>query len=273
MGIGLVSGREFERRDDRNAVGVAVVSEGLVRRYFPDEDPINKKLTGLPPHIALGGFLVDEFEIVGVVRDVKYFGLGQASLPSLYLAESQAPFRRMNYTVRTTTDPESLVRLVRSEIASVDPAVPIARMETMERILAASVARERFSMLLLGIFALVALVLASVGIYGVISYSISQRMAELGIRMAIGATPADVRKLVLKQGARLAGWGVFAGLAGAVALSRVMASQLYGVSATDPLIFGGVAVALASVAMVATYLPALRASRIDPVLALQGEGR
>lgn len=273
MGIGLVSGREFERRDDRNTAGVAVVSEGLARRYFPDEDPINKKLTGLPPHIALGGFLVDEFEIVGVVRDVKYLGLAEASLPSLYLAHAQAPFRRMNYTVRTTTDPESIVRLVRSEIASLDPAVPIARMETMERILAASVARERFSMMLLGIFAMVALLLASVGIYGVISYSISQRTVELGIRMAIGANPADVRRLVLKQGVRLAGWGILAGLAGAVALSRVMASQLYGVSATDPLIFGGVAVALASVAMVATYLPALRASRIDPVLALQGERR
>jgi ABC-type antimicrobial peptide transport system permease subunit len=143
----------------------------------------------------------------------------------------------------------------------------------MERILSSSVARERFSMLLLGLFAVVALVLASIGVYGVISYSISQRTAELGIRMAIGANPAHVRKLVLIQGARMAGWGVLSGVVGALALSRVMASQLYGVSSTDPWIFGGVPLTLALVAMVATYLPALRASRIDPVEALQAQGR
>jgi putative ABC transport system permease protein len=273
MGIGVVSGREFERRDDRNAPGVAMINEALARQYFPDEDPVNKTLTGLPPHIALGGFLVDEFEIVGVVRDVKYFGLAEPALPSLYLAVGQAPFRRMNFTLRTTVEPASLVRSVRAEIASLDPLVPVSRVDTMERLLSSSVARERFSMLLLGLFAVVALLLASVGVYGVISYSISQRTAELGIRMAIGANPADVRRLVLMQGARLAGWGVLSGVVGALALSRVMASQLYGVSSTDPWIFAGVPVTLAFVAMVATYLPALRASRIDPVEALQGEGR
>ena len=274
MGIGVVSGREFEWRDDRNAPGVAVINEALARQYFPDEDPINKKLVGLPPHLALGGFLVDEFEIVGVVRDVKYFGLAEPALPSLYLAVGQAPFRRMNFTLRTTVDPESLVRSVRGEIAAMDPLVPVSRVATMERILSSSVARERFSMLLLGLFAVVALVLASIGVYGVISYSISQRTTELGIRMALGANPADVRRLVLLQGARLAGWGVLSGVAGAFALSRVMASQLYGVSATDPWIFGGVPLTLALVAMIATYLPAVRASRIDPVDALHAhEGR
>ncbi len=273
MGIDVVSGREFEWRDDRNAPGVAVINEALARRYFPDEDPINKKVVGLPPHLALGGFLVEGFEIVGVVRDVKYFGLAEPASPSLYLPVGQAPFRRMNFTLRTTVDPESLARSVRAEIASLDPLVPVSRVATMERILSSSVARERFSMLLLGLFAVVALVLASIGVYGVISYSISQRTAELGIRMAIGANPADVRKLVLIQGARMAGWGVLSGVVGALALSRVMASQLYGVSSTDPWIFGGVPLTLALVAMVATYLPALRASRIDPVEALQAQGR
>jgi len=271
MGISIVSGREFERRDGRDAPGAAVVSEELVRRYFPDEDPINKKLTGLPSHIAIGGFLVDEVEIVGVVRDVKYFGLAEPSLPSLYFAIAQAPYRRMNFTLRTTRDLEGLVREVRSEIAAVDPTVPIARIDTMERILSASVARERFSMLLLGLFGVVALVLASVGTYGVISYSISQRTAEMGIRMAIGATPDDVLRLVLSHGAKLAGGGVVVGLLGAVALSRLMASQLHGVSATDPWIFGGVAATLAFVAMIATYLPARQASRIDPLQALRDE--
>ena len=274
MGIGVVSGREFERRDDRTAPGVAVINQALARQYFPNEDPINKRVVGLPPHLALGGFLVDEFAIVGVVQDVKYFGLAEPPLPSLYLPVGQAPFRRMNFTIRTTTAPDNLARSVRREIASVDPLVPVSRVATMESILSSSVARERFSMLLLGLFAVVALLLASVGVYGVISYSISQRTAELGIRMAIGANPADVRKLVLIQGAKLAGWGVLGGVAGAFALSRVMASQLYGVSSTDPWIFGGVPLTLALVAMIATYLPALRASRIDPVEALQGaQGR
>jgi predicted permease len=273
MGIEVVSGREFEWRDDRNAPGVAVVNEAFVRRYFPDEDPINEKVLGLPPHLALGGFLTDEFEIIGVVRDVKYFGLAEPALPSFYMSVAQAPFRRMSFTLRTTVDPESVVRGVRAEIASLDPLVPISRIATMERILSASVARERFSMLLLGLFAVVALVLASIGVYGVISYSISQRTAELGIRMAIGANPADVRKLVMMQGAKMAGWGVLVGVVGAVALSRVMASQLYGISTMDPWIFVGVPLTLALVAMIATYLPAYRASRIDPMEALQTQGR
>ena len=179
----------------------------------------------------------------------------------------------MSFTVRTTREPEALIASVRRVVAAVDPTVPISRVETMERVLSASVARERFSMLLLGLFAAVALVLAAVGIYGVISYSVSQRTAELGIRMAIGADSGDVLKLVMTQGAKLAGWGVGVGLLGAAALSRVMASQLYGVSARDPFIFFGVAIVLGLVALVATYLPAVRAARIDPVVALQSEGR
>jgi putative ABC transport system permease protein len=273
MGIGLVNGREFSIQDHGDAPGVAVINAALARRYFPNEDPIGEAISGLPPHLALGGFLTERFEIVGVVQDVKYFGLAQGSEPSLYFPVAQAPFRQMSFTIRTTREPEALMPSVRGEVAAVDPTVPISRVETMERVLSASVARERFSVLLLGLFAAVALVLAAVGIYGVISYSISQRTAELGIRMAIGANPGDVLKLVMTQGAKLAGWGVGVGLIGAVALSRVMASQLYGVSARDPLIFFGVAMVLALVALTATYLPAVRAARIDPVVALQTEGR
>jgi predicted permease len=271
--IGLVNGREFALADHGDAPGVAVINEALARQYFPTEDPIGEAISGLPPHLALGGFLTERFEIVGVVQDVKYFGLAQASEPSLYFPVAQAPFRQMSFTLRTTREPEALMPAVRRELAAVDLTVPISRVETMERVLSASVARERFSMLLLGLFATVALVLAAVGIYGVISYSTSQRTAELGIRMAVGADAGDVLKLVMIQGAKLAGWGVGVGLLGAVALSRVMASQLYRVSARDPLIFVGVALVLALVALVATYLPAVRAARIDPVLALQSEGR
>ena len=273
MGIGLVNGREFSIQDHGDAPGAVVINVTLAKRYFPNEDPIGKAISGLPPHLALGGFLTERFEIVGVVQDVKYFGLAQASEPSLYFPVAQAPFRQMSFTVRTTREPEALIASVRKAVAAVDPTVPISRVETMERVLAASVARERFTMLLLGLFAAVALVLAAVGIYGVISYSVSQRTAELGIRMAIGADSGDVLKLVMTQGAKLAGWGVGVGLLGAAALSRVMASQLYGVSALDPLIFFGVAIVLGLVALVATYVPAVRAARIDPVVALQSEGR
>lgn len=272
MGIEVVSGREFDRLDDREAKGVALVDGVLAARYFPDEDPIGKVVDGLPPHVALGGFFTESFEIVGVVQDVKYFGLAQPSEPSLYLPVAQAPFRRMTFTLRTTADPESLMVAARREIQALDPTVPVSQVATMERILSASVARERFSMMLLVIFAGLALVLAAVGVYGVISYGVSQRTAELGIRIAMGAEPADVMKLVLGQGMRLALGGVGLGLVGAGVLSRVMASQLYGVSATDPVTYASVAVALTLVALLAAFIPARRSSRLDPVLALQADG-
>ncbi len=273
MGIGLVTGREFTSLDHGDAPGAVIINEALARRYFSDEEPIGEVIEGLPPHLALGGFLVDRFQIVGVVRDVKYSGLAETSEPSLYLPVAQAPFRRMSFTLRTMADPITLMTQVRREVAGVDPTVPISRVETMERLLSTSVARERFSMLLLGLFAVTALLLAAVGIYGVISYSIAQRTAELGIRMAVGADGGDVLKLVMRQGVQLAAWGVGTGLLGAVMLSRVMASQLYGVSVRDPLIFTSVALVLGFVALLATYLPALRAARIEPVLALQGGRR
>lgn len=269
MGIDVVSGREFDVLDDRSSRGVAVVNETLAARYFGGENPIGRVIEGLPPHVALGGFLADDFEIVGVVQDVKYFGLAKPSEPSLYLPVAQAPFRRMSFALRTNSDPESLMAAARSEIQALDPTVPVSQVATLERILSASVARERFSMLLLVLFAGAALVLAAVGIYGVVSYGVSQRTAELGIRIAIGAKPDDVMRLVLAEGARLILAGVGIGLVGAALLSRVMASQLYGVSSTDPITFAGVAVVLTLVALTAAYIPARRAANLDPVLALQ----
>ncbi len=273
MGIDIIEGREFDLQDDRESLGVVVVNQTLVRRYFPDEDPIGRTIDGLPPHLALGGFLVSQFEIVGIAEDVRYFGLAEAPLPSLYFPVAQAPFRRMSFTIRTAGDPMDLVSLIRGEIVSMDPTVPIARVQTMEQVLSSSVAEDRFSMLLLALFAVIALILASVGIYGVTSYSISQRTAEMGIRMAVGANARDVVKLVMVSGAKLALSGVVLGLIGAAALSRIMASQLYATGATDPLTFAGVALVLAVVALGATLVPALRAARIDPVLAIQGEGQ
>ena len=271
MGIPLTRGREFDRLDDRTSRGVAVVSESLAALYFPGEDPIGRVIEGLPPHVALGGFLAEDFEIVGTVQDVKYFGLNQPSEPSLYLPVAQAPFRRMSFTLRTVTDPESLMADAREAIQAVDPTVPVSQVTTMERIVSASVAREKFSVVLLVLFAGVALVLSVVGVYGVISYSVSQRTNELGIRLAIGAEPNDVLRLVLWEGARLTFAGVGLGLVGAALLSRVMANQLFGVSATDPLTYAGVAVTLSAVAILAAYIPARRTARMDPALALYGE--
>jgi predicted permease len=273
LGIDLVSGRVFDRLDDRTSKGVAVVNQTLVDRYFPGEDPIGAVIGGLPPHVALGGFFAETFEIVGVVQDVTYFGLAEPPEPSLYLPVAQAPFRRMSFTVRSEGDLAMLVSGVRSAIQGTDPTVPISQVSTLERILSASVARERFTMLLLLLFGGVALVLASVGVYGVISYGISQRTAELGVRLALGAEPGDVLKLVLTQGIRLAVAGVALGLVGAALLSRVITSQLYGVGATDPSTYIAVAVSLLVVAMVAAYIPARRTARLDPVLALQGDAR
>jgi predicted permease len=273
LGIDLVSGRVFDRLDDRTSKGVAVVNQTLVDRYFPGEDPIGAVIGGLPPHVALGGFFAETFEIVGVVQDVTYFGLAEPPEPSLYLPVAQAPFRRMSFTVRSEGDLAMLVSGVRSAIQVTDQTVPISQVSTLERILSASVARERFTMLLLLLFGGVALVLASVGVYGVISYGISQRTAELGVRLALGAEPGDVLKLVLTQGIRLAVAGVALGLVGAALLSRVITSQLYGVGATDPSTYIAVAVSLLVVAMVAAYIPARRTARLDPVLALQGDAR
>ena len=271
MGIDLVSGREFDDLDDRESKGVAVVNQTLAARYFPGEDPIGKVIEGLPPHVALGGFFAESFEIVGVAEDVKYFGLAEPSEPSLYLPVAQAPFRRMSYVLRTAGDPEALMSAARRELQAADPTVPISLVSTMERVLSTSVAREKFSMLLLMLFAGVALVLAAVGVYGVIGYSVSQRTSEMGIRIAMGAEPTDVVGLVLADGARLTFGGVGLGLLGAASLSRVLESQLFGISATDPLTFAGVAIILASVAMLAAYIPARRTARLDPLMALRGE--
>jgi putative ABC transport system permease protein len=271
MGIEIVSGREFDRLDDRESKGVAVVNRALVARYFPNEDPIGRVIGGLPPHVALGGFFAESFEIVGVAEDVKYFGLGQPSDPSLYLPVAQAPFRRMSYIVRTTSDPETLVASARRTVQSLDPTVPVSQMSTLDRIVSTSVARERFSTMLLVLFAAVAMTLAAIGVYGVISYGVSQRRAELGIRIAMGAEPGDVQKLVLIEGVRMTFGGVLGGLIGAALLSRVMESQLYGISSTDPVTFGTVAIALSVVALAAAWVPAHRTARMDPMRALQGE--
>ena len=268
MRMNLLKGRLLEESDHAEAPLVAVVDESFARRAWPAEpDPIGKRV---------GVNLTPDGEplwrtVVGVVRHVKNYGLDTEGRGQIYFPHAQFPIQTMFVTVRMGGDPVVAQAAVRNQVAALDPSLPLFNVATMEERLAESVAQDRFNMQLLGIFAAVALVLAAVGIYGVMSYSVSQRTHEIGIRMALGAQPADVLKLVVRQGMVLTLIGVAVGLAASFALTRFLSSLLFGVSATDPATFAGVALLLAAVALLACYIPARRATRVDPLVALRYE--
>jgi putative ABC transport system permease protein len=268
LGIPLVRGRWLTSSDAEDRPRVVVINDMLARQYFPGEDPLGKRFK-IPPDSS-NPWLT----IVGIVHDVKHNSLAAPAPPQLYVSYLQMPDTQMTLVIRTSGDPLQVVAAARNEVRSVDPDQPVANVRTMEKIVAASVARPRFNMLLLGIFAAVALALAAVGLYGVISYSVGQRAHEIGIRMALGAKRSDVLGMVLRQGMTLVAAGLAAGLAVALIMSRMLASLsslLYEVSATDPVILAGVVLVLAAAAMVACTLPALKATRVDPVTALRCE--
>jgi len=265
MGIPLRSGRTFTERDTRDAPGVVIISEALARKNFPGEEPLGKRLRiddAKPP-----------YEIIGIVADIHHEGLEQEVYPEYYLSSLQAPERQVNLIVRAAPgiDPSSLQPSVRQAIKQLDGEQIIWESKTMRQLLAESVSTRRFNMLLLGLFAALALVLAAVGIYGVMSYSVTQRTHEIGIRMALGAQTRDVLRLVVRQGMTLALIGVGVGLVAALAVTRVMTSLLYGVTPTDALTFIAVAVLLAGIALLACLIPARRATRVDPMVALRYE--
>ena len=265
MGILIQAGRPFAETDSTDAPRVMVINENMARRFWPDEDPIGKRVTMKDWGPPLTG------EIVGIASDVKANGLDSETRPMIYWPYPQFPTIFNSIVVRTEGDPLSLVGAIKSQIWSVDPAQPIASVETMEKVLADSVAPRRFNMLLIGIFAALALALAAIGIYGVISYTVSQRTHEIGIRMAMGARGSDVLKLVVGQGMTLALAGVVVGLAAAFGLTRLMSSLLFGVSPTDAVTFALIATLLAGVALVACIVPARRATKVDPMVALRYE--
>jgi putative ABC transport system permease protein len=265
MRIPLRSGRSFSERDAAGAPTVMVINENMARRFWPNEDPLGKRVTMKDWGPPLTG------EIVGVVGDVKADGLDSETRPMIYWPYPQFPSIFNFIVVRTEADPSNIVAAVKSRIWSVDPEQPISSIATMEQVLAASVAPRRFNMLLVGVFAAVALTLAGVGIYGVVSYTVSQRTHEIGIRMALGARASDVLSLVVRQALSLVIAGVAIGLAGAFALTRVMSSLLFGVSATDPLTFAVTSIILTGVALGACFVPARRATRVDPMVALRYE--
>ena len=269
MGIPLLKGRAFTELDSTGAPDVTVINEALARRYFPNENPLGKRLLSTRLQL-LGGDPVTR-EVVGVVGDVRHFGLDVEPRPEMYLPYNQDPWPGMHLIVRASFDPTSLVSAVRNEIWAVDKDQPIFNIKTMEQRVAESTSQRRFNMLLLVVFAAVALALAAVGVYGVMSYSVSQRTHEIGIRMALGARAADVVRLVVAQGMTLALVGVVVGLIAAFALTRLMTSLLYGVSATDPVTFAVISLILIGVALGASFVPARRATKVDPMIALRYE--
>jgi putative ABC transport system permease protein len=265
MGIPLRAGRPFAQSDSTAAPKVMVINESMARRFWPDQDPIGQRVTMRDWGPPLTG------EIIGIAADVKADGLDSEARPMIYWHYTQFPQIFSNIVVRTDGDPLGVVGAIKSQIYSVDPAQPVASVATMEQVLADSVATRRFNMLLISIFAALALALAAIGIYGVISYTVSQRTHEIGIRVALGAQGSHVLKLVVGQGMILALAGVGVGLGAAAGLTRLMSSLLFGVNPIDGVTFAVVSVVLTGVALAACIVPARRAAKVDPMVALRCE--
>ena len=267
MTIPLLAGRNFTDQDIDTSPKVVVISDAMARRWWPNEDPIGKR-------IAVGRIRSDQdwISIIGVVKDVRQFELTAEPRPQMYLSYRQFGFFASDdLVVKTDVDAASMAATVRNAVWEIDKDQPVSDIQTMEQILAESIARQRFSMLLLAIFAGVALVLAGVGIYGVMSYSVAQRTHEIGIRMALGAQTGAVLKLAVGYGMKLVLVGIAVGLIAAFALTRLMATLLFGVTATDPTTFTLISLLLVAVAAIASYIPARRATKVDPIIALRYE--
>jgi putative ABC transport system permease protein len=268
MGIPLVKGRLFDARDGADAEPAIIVDKYLADRLFPGEDPVGHRLTKFgegTPEKPLWR------TIVGVVGHVAKYGLDGRMKEQYYIPAAQRPQRQPFLVVRTAGDPAALATAARAAVAAVDPDMPVFRVATMQQVIDDTLIGRRFTALLLGIFAAVALVLAAVGLYGVIAYAVSQRTHEIGVRMALGARVEDVVRMVVRQGMRLAVIGLVVGAVAALATTRFLASLLFGVGAADPATFVAIPAILALVALLASWLPARRAARVDPMVALRGE--
>jgi putative ABC transport system permease protein len=262
MRIRLLQGREFSLHDNRDGVPVAVVNQAFVKKFFANEDPLGHRLKS-HDHI---------YEIVGVVADVKHEDLGAPSFPELYLCYLQAEVQPWTFfEVRSRIEPQALASTVREAMKQIAPEEPIYGVQTMTSLVEYWLSPQKFNSLLLAIFAGLALMLAGIGIYGVIAYSVVQRTREIGIRMALGAERAHVLRLILRQGARIGMLGLLIGTVAAYLSTRALSSMLYGVDPHDPLIFASIAVSLFLVVVLASYIPARRATRVDPLIALRYE--
>jgi putative ABC transport system permease protein len=263
MGIPLLTGRDFTENDTRDTVPVTVINESLARRFWPNEDPIGKRFEF--------GWAAAVVEIVGVVRNARSTSLDADPDLEAFLPLQQQGSSRLSLVVTTGSHPMNLVRPLRSAILAIDRNVVIREVRTMADLVARTLAARRFLTVVLSVFSIVAVVLASFGIYGVIAHSVRRRTPEIGIRMALGARSSDVLTSILRQGLALTLVGVAVGLAGALALTRLVSSFLYDISPTDPLTFACTVLLLIAAALLACYVPARRAARIDPMKALRYE--
>jgi len=265
MGIPLVRGRNFTEHDTKGSALVAIINEETARQAFPGEDPIGQYIENYGPKS-------EKLQVVGVVGNVRHLALETAPRPELYQPLSQGMWPLVQIAVRTAPEnPLTLLPAVQQAVWNVNKSVPLGNPRSMNDMIARTLLQKKFTMLLLSIFAGAALVLAAIGLYGVISYSVAQRTRELGIRIALGAQKSDVLRLILRQGMTLVAAGILFGIAASIGLTRLMATLLYGVSATDPLTFLALSIALLAVAFVACWLPARRASTVDPIVALHAE--
>ncbi|HUK90651.1 MAG TPA: ABC transporter permease, partial [Blastocatellia bacterium] len=263
MGIAQLKGRPFDRHDNERSLNVSIISESLARRFFADVDPIGK-------HITIGRMMVPS-EIVGVVADVKNQGLAAPAEIQVYTPYPQRTWQSMNLVVRTVGDPASILPAVKSQILSLDKDQPVTNVQTMDEIVQGSISQPRFTMILLAIFAGIALVMAVAGIYGVMAYSVTHRTREIGIRMALGAGRGMVLRSVIREALVIVAVGIGVGATGAFAATHLMSTLLFGVGRTDPATYVAISAILAASALVACYIPARRATKVDPLIALRYE--
>ena len=264
LGIPLLNGRIFQPSDQAGTEAVVIIDQVTARQRWPEGQALGKRL-------KLGGPQEPWLTVVGIVGDARYHGLDRRVFPTVYVPHAQTPFRGMMLAVSTAANPQALVPALREQVAALDRNLPVAKIQTLEQIVAQSVTQPRFNLLLLGAFAALALALAALGIYGVISYSVTRRTRELGVRMALGAQASDVLRVIVGQGLKLALAGVLLGLGGAFSLTRLMKTMLFNVSPTDPLTFVALALLLTAIALLACWLPARRATKVDPLAALRHE--
>lgn len=266
LGMTLLQGQQFSERDTAESPAVVIINETMARRFWPGENPLGKRIRPINP-----GQDEPWAEIVGIMRDVRHWGLDREAQAEAYYPHTQQPVRRMTLVVRTGSEPSQMVAAVRRQVGTLDQDLPVSKIRTMEQLLEASFSGRRFNMLLMGVFAVAALLLACIGLYGLMAYSVTQRTHEIGIRVALGAQPLDIFKLITRQGMTLVLIGIVTGLSVAFALTRLISGLLYGVSATDPWVFIGVALLLILVALLACLIPARRATKVDPLVALRYE--
>jgi putative ABC transport system permease protein len=263
LGVPLLAGRDFTHQDTVGAPGVIIINQSMAQKFWPKEDPVGKRIR----LESQDGW----FTVVGVVSDVRHWGLDNENQPQFFRPYTQAAWPVINIVVRTAAAPMSYAPAMKKALSEIEPDRPVSEMETMQNIVQDSLGSRRFPMLLLSAFALLALALAAVGIVGVVSYSVAQRTHEIGIRMALGARAADVLKLMLSGSMTWVVVGIGVGIAGSLVLTRLLGTLLYGVKPTNPIVLGAVSLLLTCVSLLASYIPARRAAKVDPMVALRYE--